>query len=187
LALLPLDASGDAMTAVQLGLMTGAPLPPAPTIAGPLTVDDIDLSVLASGGGQRRRPGPAGSALVIITSYIPAEALGFYVTATALLRYPHGLGDGLIAASTLLLVALLVLAAHARIPAETRSKRKLGLAISFALVAAGVYIAALPQSFAHEWRPYTSAVGAVVVIGSSILLPTLGELLHFTPTPQKRR
>jgi hypothetical protein len=171
------------MTAVQLGLLTREPGEPAATR---FEVDDIDPSVLTSSPGEASRPKPPTSALVIITSYIPAEALGFYVTSTALLRYPRGWGDGILAICSLIFVTLLVLVAHARIPVDVRSRRKLGLALFFAVFAASVYIAALPQSFVHQWPPYTSTVGAVVLLGASILLPALGELFHFSPSLRGR-
>lgn len=171
------------MTAVQLGLLTGEP---RESEAVGFAVDDIDQSVLTPSPGEASQPKLPTSALVIITSYIPAEALGFYVTSTALLRYPHGWGDGILAICSLIFVTLLVLVAHARIPANARSRSKLGLALFFAVFAAGVYIAALPQSFVHEWRLYTSTVGAVVLLGASILLPALGDLLHFSPSLRGR-
>lgn len=171
------------MTAVQLGLLSRESRKPTATS---FAVDDIDASVLTPDAADASKPNLPTSALVIITSYIPAEALGFYVTATALLRYPHGGGDEILAVCSLVFVALLVLVAYARIPTSTRSKRKLWLALFFAVIAAGAYIAALPQSFVHDWRPYTSTVGAVVLLGASIVLPALGELLHFSPSLRGR-
>jgi hypothetical protein len=171
------------MTAVQLGLLTREPREPA---VARFAVDDIDPSVLTPSTTEAPQSKLPTSALVILTSYIPAEALGFYVTSTALLRYPHGWGDKILAICSLIFVTLLVLVAHTRIPVGARSRRKLWLALFFAVFAASVYIAALPQSFFHEWRPYTSTVGAIVLLGASILLPALGELFHFSPSLRGR-
>jgi hypothetical protein len=174
------------MTAIQLGLLAGEPRQSQVLAPEDFAVDDIDSSVFTTSNTGDSTAKLPTSALVIISSYIPAEALGFYVTATALLRYPYGRGDAIIAGCAIVFVILLVLVANTRIPHNERSKRRLALALSFAVLAACAYISALPQSFVHEWQPYTSTVGAVVLLGASILLPVLGDLFRFMPIVRGR-
>lgn len=168
------------MGAIQLGQTARWPLHEASRGLEQFEVDDIDASVFSSDQSNVVAHRLPKSALTTIASYIPAEALGFYVTATALLGYPRGRGDALIAGCSLVLVAVLVLVGYSNNRASgPTSPYRLFLALFFAIFAACVYISALPQSFIHEWPPYTSKVGAVVLLGSSILMPAMGELLKF--------
>jgi hypothetical protein len=170
------------MTAIQLGLWAREPRDQSVAPGLQFLVDEIDASAF-----QAPTPGPNSSkkavtsAITIVAAYIPAEAIGFYVTATALLGYPRGTADALIAGVSLALVVVLVCAAHGRGVEAVRQSSRLRVALAFSLVAASVYIAAMPQSFVHEWHPYTSRVSAVALLAFSIVLPAFGQLLRFAP------
>ena len=174
------------MTAIHLGLMARNPIHGLEQNVTDFQVDDIDTRVLIPENPLGPAKKATDTALLVVSAYIPAEALGFYLTATALLEYPKGWTDAGIAVVTLGFVALLVLAPNVQSQDAVRSGWRLTLALLFALTAACAYIAALPQSFVHQWPPYTSSVGAVVVIGCSILLPALGTITKFNPPMRQR-
>jgi hypothetical protein len=163
------------MGAIQLGRLAQS----RPTIVATndIVIDDIDHAVFSRSAlrQQGKQDGGTQAALMIIAAFVPGEALAFYVTASALLGSATAGTDLAIASATLAIVAVLVLTAHATVPEFRRSPRRLCLALVFALFGAAVYLAAMPNSAAHQWKAYTPQVSAVVVVAASILMPPLAN------------
>jgi hypothetical protein len=167
------------MGAIQLGRLAYA-LPRMD--ATHIPVDDIDHSTFAQDEGQSlgldRR---AQAALTIVSTFVPGEALAFYITTSALLASHAAVTDLAVALATLSIVAVLVVTSHLDIPRYRRSRRRLCVALALALAGAAIYLAAMPNSASHNWSMYSPRVSAAVVLAASILMPAIGHALGFRP------
>ncbi|MEV0797310.1 hypothetical protein AB0I34_06455 [Kribbella sp. NPDC050281] len=177
------------MGAMQLGRLARSPSSGVPAS---VVVDDIEISTNSRDRGRPSRPGaraggtdaPAGdrirAALDAIAVYVPAEALGFYVAASAFIGAPTFGQDVFVFTVTIVIVGVLVVLAQQQGPGPERSARRLGLALLFAIVGAALYMSAMPYSFAHRWSPYTPTMSGVVILAAAILMPAIGAILGLT-------
>jgi hypothetical protein len=122
------------------------------------------------------KPVAVATALEAVSAFVPGEALGFYITANALLPSQGVRQDIILTMVTLGLSALLVSAPYLGSEPTQRSKRKLVAALVFAVIGGLIYLFALPTSFIHSWSVYTPQVGGIVVIAAAIAMPVLGSL-----------
>ena len=114
-----------------------------------------------------------------ITAFLPAEALAFHTLAGAFLGEQPPLADAILTFAILALVSALVLLGWFRTPHNSRAKDRLVWAIALSTWAAAAYMAAMPDSFAHEWDFYTPTVGGLVALASAILIPNVASACGF--------
>jgi hypothetical protein len=113
-----------------------------------------------------------------VTAFVPGEALGFHVLSIAFLGKASPQADFILTLTILALVTSLVWLAWRNNTPKPSSKANLFKAIGFALISALAYMAALPDSFAHDWSVYTPTIGGLVIIALTILLPQLAALVN---------
>lgn len=170
----PIASEGTPMGAIRLGSWStnGTPL-----LA--LESDDMQFSTKpANNTVVGRRTTLAFDA---IAAYIPAEALGFYVIAVSFIGRLNWNQDLLISLATIAITLLLLSAAYIDIPKGRRDRRKFGVSVCLSLAASVVYLSAMPDSLAHDWRPYTHLTSGLVVIFCAVFLPVVGKILKLTP------
>jgi hypothetical protein len=158
----------------------------------PVVVDDMEITENSRDRDRLPRPSPRGkgsnpptddrirSALDAVAVYVPAEGIGFYVAATALIGAPTLAQDVFVFILTIAIVGVLVVLSHHRTSRSHRSSKRLAQALLFAVFGAALYMSAMPYSFAHTWGPYTPTISGVVVLAAAILMPAIGTILGLT-------
>jgi hypothetical protein len=153
-----------------------------------IDADDIELSQDTTGtatvevaAGKVLRSNSTMTFLDAVAAFIPSEALALYVLLTAFLGSPSFALDIVLTMVTLAVAALLVACSYFSLPHSVRSRTKFWQATVFALIAALVYLAALPDSFVHGWPPYNNVVGGLVLLVASVVLPAVANALGLRP------
>lgn len=110
------------------------------------------------------------------TAFIPSEALAIHIVAVAFLGKLTPSQDALLSGFILTLVALILWLGWLEAPADRRSWKRLAVGMIISVIAAAVYLAALPDSIAHELPMYTPTIGGLVVLLAAVLLPRIASV-----------
>lgn len=144
-----------------------------------------DQSVAASAGGANGAGTDAVSnAISVVSQYIPAEMLGFYITVLSLYQpvsnsQKWGTFFGCMAFG-LVYTVLAHMSAVKRNPPPADSSRSATQVIGLFLlpvIAFTIWSGAMPNSPFESFAWFSPNVGAIAVVGSSILLPLISHLM----------